>query len=195
MSNDPIATTSTNPVAAALDQFIADFLALYEQQNPNLPSQPLDTDWPSPCYQNPGEAGNLCQWKPVRQEQAHPLFEGLGYALDTEIHPDIISYYSRYWSDPLPATCDEGNLSLLFVWNEEDYERLRGNLVGHCMMQRRRKHPLTLFFACTEPEEMVISVDNDSGKVVLEVPGKKASRVLTPSLAEFIMKLKPRLVT
>ncbi len=63
-------------------------------------------------------------------------------------------------------------------------------LIGHALTQRRRKLPLTLFFACTEPEDFILSVDNVSGQVVLEQPGQAPMRVIAESLADFIGQLQ-----
>lgn len=190
----PMSDTPTT-VTEALDRFVERFLALYADQQPPYPQQSYDNEWPSPCYINPGKEGEPCGWQPVQQQQTHPLFAGLENALETEIHPDLASYFNRYWSDPLPARCADGDLSLLFVWNEEDFERLRGNMIGHALMKKKRRQPLTLFFACTEPEELVISIENHSGHVVLEAPGKKPHRTLANSMTEFLLQLSPRMLT
>ena len=118
------------------------------------------------------------------------MFKRLEEALGYSIHPDVIAWYSRYWSDPLPASCSEGDLNLLFLWNEQDTERLRSNLIGHLLNKQKLKHKPTLFFACTEPDgEMFLSVDNESGEVWLEQPGKQPQRKLANSLTEFISGL------
>jgi SecY interacting protein Syd len=93
----------------------------------------------------------------------------------------------------LPATSDWGDLSLLFVWSEKDCERLRGNLVGHLLTKQKQKQPATLFFACTEPDgEKFISIDNQTGEVWLEQPGKKPIMKLADSLDVFLGKLTPK---
>lgn len=176
-------------VETALDAFMRSFLDIH----PILPTLPYNTDWPSECYQSRGKEGDSVEWKPVLQNIPSNMFQRLEEALDERIHPDIVDYYCRYWSDPLPASCSEGDLSLIQVWNEEDMERLRGNLVGHALSKRQQKRPLTFFFACAEPDEdYFISVDNFSGEVLLELPGKPPIRKLANTLAEFIESLTPR---
>lgn len=188
-------TNQTTSVEAALDAFIEKFHQLYASQPIPLPQQEYDLEWLSPCYQNPQEEGQLCTWQPVRQDVTHDLFEGLAHALETDIHPDIKAYFTRYWSDPLPARHQDGDLELIFVWNEQDYERLRANMIGHALLKKRRKQPLTLFFGCTAPEDMTLCIDNETGEVVLEKPGKKAHRTVAPSIADFILQLSPRTIT
>lgn len=175
-------------VESALDAFITRMLDL----QPTPPRMPYDEHWPSLCYQEDAVSGALVPWRPVRQTCPSDMFERLEAALGVSIHPDLIAFYCRYWSDPLPALCEEGNLSLLQVWNEQDMERLRSNLIGHAIALQKQKRPLTLFFACTEPDgEYFLSIDNSSGEVLLEKPGQKPLRTIAGSMAEFIDSLTP----
>ena len=178
------------PLQQALDRFVEQREQLLRQQNA-IPSIEYDPDWPSSCYLDQPEPGGTTAWLPQRQQPSTDLFERLEHALEQPIHPDLIDYYTRYWSDPLRARSTQGLLDLLFVWNPADYERLRANLIGHALGRRRLKQPLTLFFGCTHPEEYVLTLDNASGQVMLEQPGRKASDILAPSLADFINSLTP----
>ncbi|MGB0466567.1 MAG: SecY-interacting protein [Pontibacterium sp.] len=179
---------SENTVNAALDRFITRLKVL----QPDLPLTVYDADWPSVCCPENSEEGSQVPWQPVRQTESQDMFERLGEALETKIHPDLISYYSRYWSDPLPARSSDGELSLLQVWNPEDLERLRSNLIGHAMALQKQKRALTFFFACTEPDgDYFLSIDNQTGAVLVEQPGKKPLRTLANSLADYIDSLEP----
>jgi len=175
----------------SLDEFIAQSMARQEQEQDRLPLTLFDKDWPSGCYQGEPNNNGLVSWKPVRQSQhTQQMFKRLEEALGYKIHPDIKIWYSQYWSDPLPASCSEGDLSLLFVWNEADCERLRSNLVGHLLNKQKLKHRPTLFFACTEPDgNQFLSIDNETGEVWLEEPGKQPQRKLANSLSDFITDL------
>ncbi|MDF2182760.1 SecY-interacting protein [Neptuniibacter sp. CAU 1671] len=176
------------PVNTALDRFIEKLIAL----QPEAPRIFFNADWPSPCYQQHAQSGVSVAWRPTRQTESTDMFDRLSMALEEPLHPDIVSYYSRYWSDPLPAIWEGEPLSLLQAWNPEDLERLRENLIGHALNKRRSKMPLTIFFACVEPDtDYFISLDNQSGQVVLEKPGKPVIRVLANSLAEFLEHLTP----
>ena len=58
--------------------------------------------------------------------------------------------------------------------------------------RERTRRPMSIFFACTEPDsELFLSVDNDSGTVLLERPGRGNVRQVAPSLAEFLEELVP----
>jgi len=186
--------TSNVSVDAALDRFVERALAHQLQQQGHLPRLPYDPDWPSACYEGASEPGRATPWRPVRQQTPSDLFERIGSALEQPLHPDIASFYSRYWSDPLPARREEGPLSLLQLWNPEDGERLRANLMGHALNQLRRRQPLTLFFACIDDEDLFVSLDNTDGSIWLEAPGKKPLRKLDNSLASFLDSLKPDII-
>ncbi len=176
------------PVNAALDSFIAQLIAL----QPEAPRILFNADWPSPCYQQQADPGVSVGWRPVRQTEQNDMFDRLSTALEEPLHPDIVSYYSRYWSDPLPAVWEGEPLSLLQAWNPADLERLRENLIGHALNKQRSKAPLTIFFACVEPDtDYFVSLENQSGQVVLEKPGQPVIRVLANSLAEFLNNLTP----
>lgn len=179
-------------VSYAMDIFVNKLIAL----QPTPAKTKFDKHWPSLCYINEERDGTTVGWRPTRQLESNDMFIRLSAALEEEVHPDIIDFYSRYWSDPLPASSVDGELSLLQVWNEEDLERLRSNLIGHALAKRQQKRPLTFFIACPEPDDdYFISVDNYSGEVWLEKPGKPPIRKLASNLAEFINELTPRPIT
>lgn len=178
----------------ALDDFVSHFLTLCQEQG--FPSAEFESAWPSPCYRQTGQPGDLLTWQPVRQDEerrpGEDMFARLAQALEVELHPDLITFYSRYWSDPLPAQAPDGELLLLQVWNEEDLERLRGNLIGHALDKQRRRLPLTWFVAIAQPDDdLVISLNNDDGSIWLEKPGKAPHYRLADSLADFIRDLTP----
>jgi len=182
-----------NSVAAALDQFVKSLLEKQLNEASRLPLTPFDEEWPSPCYQQ--TEGTLREWKPVHQNAPNTMFDRLEEALEFQIHPDVAAFYSHYWSDPLPASCTDGDLSLIQVWSSEDMERLRSNILGHLLMKKKFRQPLTVFIACPEPDDnYMISVINDNGEVWLEQPGKPPIRKLADNLAEFISSLTPRVI-
>ncbi|MEH6813594.1 MAG: SecY-interacting protein [Motiliproteus sp.] len=178
-------------VDQALDRLVTDFLALYATDDTPMPSTQYDTDWPSDCYQATAEEGITVPWQPIKQKLQHPLFEGLESALETPVHADIKNYYGRYWSDPIPARFRDDELSLLFIWNDKDYERLRANIIGHALNKKKTKQPLTFFFGCTEPDELILSLENSSGKILLEKPGRPPLREIAPSMTDFLNQLTP----
>ncbi|MBD3646949.1 MAG: SecY-interacting protein Syd, partial [Pseudomonadales bacterium] len=125
--------------------------------------------------------------------QSPPVdFRGLENALEEPVHPDIIAYYSSFWSGTIEAKAREGHVSLIQLWNPEDFDRLIENFIGHLLAKRRIKRPFTAFFATTDPDsEYFLSIDNESGKVLLEEPGKPPVREIEDDIATFLGRLEP----
>jgi len=174
-------------------QALGDFVARYLEQYPTL-VDPFDPDWRSPCEiaaPTRVEGVDVVPWRPLPRAHADD-FAGLEHALELTVHPDVRAYYGSYWSGGLEATAVEGHVSLILLWNPADAERLIENLLGHALAKRRARAPFTVFFACTEPDsELFLSVDNDSGAVVLEKPGARPLRTVAPSLTAFLRGLVP----
>lgn len=178
-------------IHSALQRFVSEYVSLYQSKQKPMVIQ-YDSNWPSPCYQSKGDNDEWVAWQPVRQDHVMSLtdFEN---ALDIKMNPQLIEYFTCFWSDNLNAQTSRGNLQLLFPWNEQDFDRLLQNLVAHVMMKRRLKQKDTLFFAVTDEDDFIISVDNQSGKVMLEQVGMEPQEVLADSLLAFIEQLTPRL--
>jgi SecY interacting protein Syd len=174
----------------ALDNFIDATLSLHAERKL---TSPYDADWRSPCELE--QVGDLTYWRPIQQ---HPPvnFEGLAHALEVPIHPDICAYYGSWWSGTLEASSEEGPVSLIQLWNEEDFERLIANLIGHSLNQRRSRSPFSVFFATTDPDsEMFLTIHNETGVVLLEEPGKKPLREVESDIHSFLRRLKPEIRT
>ncbi|MDZ7669202.1 MAG: SecY-interacting protein [Gammaproteobacteria bacterium] len=188
----PAINTSADPrVSAALDAFIERYLEAF----PRLEDF-HDPQWRSTCeiaepYLD-AQGEHRVLWLPQRREPEGDVFAGLERALEVPIHPSLKTFYGRYWSGGLEATASEGHVSLLLLWNDEDADRLVENLIGHALTKRRLRQPMSVFFACTEADsELFLSVDNDSGQVLLEAPGRKPLRVVAESLGVFLDGLDP----
>lgn len=179
-------TIETNATTKALSGFVSRSLALRDHA---LFQQPFDEEWRSPCEVRQEQTSTY--WRPALQSK--PLdFAGLANAAEQPIHPDIQSYYNLYWAGTLPGKTVEGELSLIQMWNEEDFTRLLENLVGHLFYKIRAKAPFTVFFANTEEDsEFFLSVDNDTGVVLLEEPGRPPIKELAPDLATFLNRIEP----
>lgn len=155
-----------------------------------LPAEKHDPRWLSPCQVGEPGADGTIRWRPrARDTQAD--FSGLERALETEIHPDIKHFYASYWSGSLALEADEGGLTLIQLWNDDDFDRLIENILGHAMAKQRVDAPLTIFIACTDEGDLILSVDNATGCVVLEEPGSHPIKEVAQSLAEFLDRLRP----
>ena len=175
-----------------LEDAIDTFVEHYVKTHPALTIE-HDPQWASPCEIGiPWRDGDdlLTAWQPVRRERlegdAGHDFSGLENALEIEIHPDIKTHYGRYWSANLEAEAPDGHASFLFLWNEADAQRLVENLIGHAVACRHNKVPFSVFFACTEPDsDFYLTLNNDTGRVQVEEPGRPPVRIVCDTLAEF----------
>ena len=113
-------------------------------------------------------------------------FSGLARALEAPVHPDFQVYYGSYWRRSFEVQAPDGRLTLLQVWNQADFERLIGNLLGHALAKQKAREPLSLFFACADEDDLFLSLENQSGRILLERPGRAPLRELAPDLAAFL---------
>ena len=114
-------------------------------------------------------------------------FNGFETAIEQPVHEDLKAFYSSLWSGALPCLFDSLPISLIQIWNPDDFERLIGNLIGHFLAQKNARQDLTLFFATVEDGgDNIISLDNRTGEVLLETPGTPERAVIAPSLTQFL---------
>lgn len=185
-------------IETALDDFVSRYIEAHQLNSVPMVTE-FDHDLVSPCLKadnlnSPVEKGQQVYWRPVKQDTSRGLDE-LAKALEIEINNELVTYYTRYWSDNLNASTHRGNLQLILPWNQDDFERLQQNLIGHMLMKRRLRQPDTFFIAVTDEDDFIISVDNASGRVMLEQVGIEPTDVLANSIAEFLDSLIPEIST
>ncbi|MBV1877567.1 MAG: SecY-interacting protein Syd [Pseudomonadales bacterium] len=154
-------------------------------------STEYDAEWRSDCELE--TAGEVSFWRPC--QQTTPVdFSGLANAVGAPVHPDIQAFYASFWSGGLTTESAEGPVNLIQLWNPEDFDRLIENLIGHFLVQKRANLPFTVFFATTdEDSELFLSIDNQSGKILLDEPAKAPVREIDTDLSSFLNRLGPRL--
>lgn len=185
-----------NPLVENLDSFINAYIDLAGDDKRQLLTE-FDADWLSPCLLfseiqlTDVTTGEKMAWRPQLQPVSSHLGD-LAKALEIDIHPQLETLFCRYYSHDLPATTERGDLDILQAWNQDDFERLQKNLISHVLMKRRLKQPETLFFATTDQDDFIISIDVASGNVMLEHVGKVPEEVLASDLDTFIKSLRPR---
>jgi SecY interacting protein Syd len=175
-----------------LSQFIQRYVNSYQDKYEHLPLIGHDEEWPSPCIQSVFKAKELDCWQPTLCTD-DLTFTNVEEALEITLHSDIKTLFTSYYSDTLDANCEEGDLSLLLLWSEADFERLQGNIIGHILMKKKLKQELTVFFGVTDQDDFILSIKNDSGEVWVEQVGKEPHKKLADSLADFIQMLTPRI--
>jgi SecY interacting protein Syd len=160
--------------------------ALKDLENPVFKTD-LD-DWLSPC-----EALRDAQysyWYPSLQ-CPKMRFDGFETAIEQPVHTDLKAFYLSFWSGALPCLFDALPISLIQVWNPDDFDRLIGNFIGHYLVQKNARQDLTLFIATVEDGgDNIISLDNGTGEVLLETPGTPDRTIVAPSLNQFLNRLR-----
>lgn len=175
---------SSNALTQPLLSFADKFIALCQEVYGHLPYLEKDEEWPSACITAERDKEHD-YWQPVAME-ASLSFANVEEALEITMHPDIVDYYTAIFSEPIPAKTEEGLLELLFAWNEEDFERLQRNIIGHVLMKKKLKQPITIFFAVTDHEDIILSLNNESGEIWAEKVGKLPHKKVANSMAEFL---------
>ena len=175
----------------SLSLFSQKYLSSYQAKYQHLPLIEKDEKWPSPCLSGDYD-GNHQYWQPS-EIRVSISFDNVEEALEITIHADFKTYFTTLYSDTLDANCIEGALSLLFAWSEDDFQRLQENLIGHVLMKQKLKQPLTLFFALTDDDNIILSLNNDNGEVWVEKVGCEAHKKVADSLTSFMNMLTPRI--
>lgn len=188
-----------NAIYLALDALFTRYLNLVKAETNDLPRVQFKPPWPSPCdikrevhiESENNEEGSLSYWKPASRVN-HELFDDLEKALELSFRDDIKQFYGSFWSNGICVERDDINFSLIQIWNEEDQEKLKENILGHAFARLKSKQALSYFIGCTFGDD-IICIDHESGEVVLEKPGRKTHKVLAPSLEVFLLSLSPTL--
>lgn len=176
-------------LAVKIQDFAHYYSDMYRKAYGHLPTVEIDAQWPSPCLVEAFDDEKET-WQPVKIEESL-AFENIEQALSLDIHEDIKTYFTCVYSDSVYAECSEGKLSLLFPWSKEDFARLQENIIGHILMKRKLKQAITIFFAVTDQEDLILSINNETGEVWVERVGCEPHKKLSDSLAEFIETLVP----
>lgn len=201
-------STQASRFAETFDQFIHSYNQASNAENQGLITY-FEKGWFSPCYRKLGAdnpathvnendfvEGEKIGWQAVKRTD-NPNLANIESALELSIPAELQQLYGRYYSLDLNAKASYGNLTILQALNFSDFERLQKNLIAHVLMKRRLKQDDTLFFALTDEEDFILSIDIGSGAVVLEEVGKVPQKQISDNLTDFISTLtpQPQLVT
>lgn len=144
-------------------------------------------DIESPCVVATKDLGVF--WLPVLSNN-HNL-DIVEEVIDIKIHSDAHFFYGTQYAADMCAHFNHLNLKLVQVWSEEDFSRLEQNLIAHLTMQKKLKRRPSIFIATTDDETEIISIDNQTGAVILEKLIENKFDILSDSLNEFLLSLKP----
>jgi SecY interacting protein Syd len=179
--------------SSALEIFINKYLKAYEESLSELPRYyPLGED--SACIQGnyDKDSDQVVYFSPFKRKSSSD-FNNVEQALEITLHPDINQFYGEYFSAPLMFASPWGEGELLQAWNQQDFEYLQQNMIGHLMMKQKLKQQPTWFIGVLGDGDEMLTVDNETGSVWIEIPGDKPKQKLADSLAEFINEISPRI--
>ena len=178
---------------SAFDRFVSSYIDRSNKENRGLITK-YDADFPSPCF---GSIENISikngsdvDWQPIRRPSPIDI-DNTAQALNLEMHHDVHTLFSRYYSFDLNAATDRGQLTILQSINDDDFERLQKNLIAHVLMKRKLRQQETLFFALTDEDDFVLSLIPQTSEVVLEFIGKSHQETIASNLIEFFETLRP----
>jgi len=174
--------------AAALNGFTTRYCDAWHEEKGTWPQSEAYTDIPSPCIIT--ASGGTVTWQP-QPFTAGQNVNAVERAMDIVVQPAIPAFYATQFAGDMTARFAGQQMILLQTWNEDDFQRVQENLIGHLVTQKRLKLSPTFFIATLESELDVISVCNLSGEVVRETLGTRKRQTLAPSLADFLNQLHP----
>lgn len=177
-------TLANSTISQRLTDIGRTYVSLFEQTHGFLPVCEKDDKWVSPCELTAFDE-NHNHWKPV-QADANLNFLNVETALDIALHPSIKEYFSVLYSESISASCEDGKLSLLFAWSKDDFSRLQENIIGHILMKQRLKQSLTIFFAITDDDDFILSLNNNTGEIWVERVGMEPHKKIAESMMEFL---------
>ncbi len=181
--------TTIDDLAKRVIEFSQTFVTEYQSINGHLPLTEVDEQWHSPCIQ--GKHSEAMEyWQPVNISD-NLSFDNVEHALELTLHEDICKYFSTIYSDSMNASCEHGKLILLFPWCAEDFARLQQNIIGHVLMKRKLKQAITIFFALTDEDDTILSLNNDTGEIWVETTGCEPHKKIANSMIDFIAELTP----
>ncbi|WP_299005589.1 SecY-interacting protein [uncultured Shewanella sp.] len=177
---------------SALTNFLKRYQAIYQEECDEFPRFYAQGEDSACIVQETDLDENMpVQWVSVVRDQVGN-FDNVASALDIRLHSDINGFYGHFFSGPLMFHSQWGAGEVLQPWNQNDFECLQQNIIGHLMMKRKLKQPLTWFIGVMEEGDTMITVNNETGSVWIEKPGEVQSIQLASSVDDFLSQLTPR---
>lgn len=144
----------------------------------------------SPIWRSEPDADEQARWLPVAQTQSWD-WASLENALEQPVPEPLQRYYERWFSADIEAVWGAHGVILLQVMGPEDIERLQTNLVGHILMKRRLRQPITFFIGlAADTDDLLITLDSETHAIGLEWVGQPQHEQLALSMDAFLAGLQ-----
>lgn len=180
-------TLSNLTITEKLIELGNNYVTLFEQTHGFLPVCEKDEQWLSPCELSAyDEEHNF--WQPIKIDESL-VFDNVEKALEFSLHASIKEYFSAMYSESISAHCEEGSLALIFAWNKDDFSRLQENIIGHILMKKRLKQNTTIFFAVTDDDDYILSLNNETGEIWVERVGCEPHKKIADNMLTFLNSL------
>ncbi|RCU48855.1 SecY-interacting protein [Corallincola holothuriorum] len=172
----------------ALASLFQRFLQATQEATGELPTLCSDPDLPSPCFVDEVEdkEGDK-HWQPFKRDELGD-FSNVEEAIECVLDESVKAFYQSYFCDSLALNFAGHSFDLIQVWNEQDFKGLQQNMIGHIVMKKRLGQKITLFIGCID-DDTIISVNNETGQVVVEKVGCEPHKVLAETLPDFLNAL------
>ncbi|TKB49724.1 SecY-interacting protein [Ferrimonas sediminicola] len=175
-------------LSSPLGQFFDRHARAWRQTHGHLPVTDRPESGPAGAGDHP--RGQL--WQPAARAPFD--FANLARALELTLHPSLAAFYGHYYAGNPGFDAPFGAGELLQPWNEEDFEFLQENLIGHAMMKQKLKQPPTWFIGVMADSDLMLVLDNGDGSIWLELPGMEPETRVADSLEALLQSLSPRVV-
>lgn len=172
------------------EESIDALMTRYENEIPVRYTEYIE-EWKSPIYGAVIDEDTV-EWTPCLQPE--PLqFGKLESALELTFHDSVKALFSRWYAGDLALTYQDHLINLLQVQSAEDGDRLLENIAAHILMKRQLKQSETVFIGlAADNDDLLLSIDNQSGVVGLEWVGKDQHEVLAGSLSDWLDDCRPK---
>ncbi|XKM13435.1 SecY-interacting protein [Orbaceae bacterium ac157xtp] len=177
----------------ALIHFTQQYQTLCKLKTGHLPSSEALYGLPSPCIvDKPIDSDEMVVFWQAVPSDLHTL-NIVEQVVNLKIRDEAHQFYGTQYAGDMQAMFGDLRLTLIQVWSEDDFSRLEQNLISHLSMQRRLKRKPTLFIATTDDETKIISIDNQTGSIILEDLIANESTLLAENLSLFLSQLIPNI--
>lgn len=176
-----------NKLDNTLTQFTQRYVDLWQKTFNHEPKSTELYGISSPCITMTNDKAVF--WLPVMA--THFSLNIVEQVMNITLHTDAHLYYETQYAGDMSAQWDNLTLTLIQVWNDEDFSRLEQNLIAHLTMQKKLKRQPSIFIGTTDDATKIITIDNLTGKIILDNLVENQLHILANDLNSFLSQLKP----